>query len=111
MEVLQCPKCGSSEVKQVGYPQYQCAHCGTSFIPTQAPTGFVDVVLVKGPAGKTQIDAILALRQATTLSLNEAKRAVENLPAIIARDITVAEGERIKVALEKAGATVMLKPA
>ncbi len=111
MEKLQCPNCGSPDVQQVGYPEYKCAACGTHFIPTQAPTGFVDVVLVKSPAGKDQTKVILALRQATRLGLTEAKWATENLPAVIRENVTAAEGERIKTALEKAGAQVTLKPA
>jgi len=111
MEKLQCPSCGSPDVQQVGYPEYKCTHCGTRFIPDQAPSGFVDVVLVGIPPGKDEIDAIKAVRQATYLGLAEAKRAVENLPAVVKQNVPVAEGERIKAALEKAGATASLKPA
>jgi large subunit ribosomal protein L7/L12 len=111
MEKLICPSCGSPEVGQLGYPEYKCAYCGTRFVPAQAPTGFVDVVLVKSPAGKNQIDVIIALRRITKLGLSEAKQAVENLPSVIKQNVTIAEGERIKATLEKAGATATLKPA
>lgn len=95
----------------MGYPEYKCARCGTSFVPAQAPSGFVDVVLVQGPPAKDKISAIKALRQAIDLSLQEAKWAVDNQPVVIRQNVTVAEGERIKAALEKAGAKATLKPA
>ncbi len=111
MEKLQCPNRGSSEVKQVGYPEYKCASCGTSFIPDQAPSGFVDVVLLSAPAAKNEIEAIKVLRMATHLDLASAKRAVENPPVVILQNVSVAEGESLKAALEKIGAKATLKPA
>ncbi len=111
MEKLTCPSCGSPDVQQVGYPEYKCAHCGTHFVPNQAPTGFVDVVLVQAPTGKDLIKSIAAVRMASELGLNEAKRAVEHPPAVIRENVSAEEGERIKAALEKAGAVATLKPA
>jgi hypothetical protein len=110
MEKLQCPSCGSPDVQQVGYPEYKCTHCGTRFVPDQVPTGFVDVILVGIPPGKDEIEMIKAVRQATSLGLSEAKRAVENTPAVVKQNVPAAQGERIKAALEKAGATASLKP-
>jgi large subunit ribosomal protein L7/L12 len=71
----------------------------------------VDVVLVGIPPGKDEIEIIKAVRQATSLGLSEAKRAVENLPVVVKQNVPAAQGERIKAALEKAGATASLKPA
>lgn len=111
MEKLQCPNCGSTDVAQVGYPEYKCTYCGTSFVPTLAPSGFVDVVLTQSLGGKDEIKVIQAIRMATNLGLTEAKRAADNPPVVIKHSVTQAEGERIKTQLEKIGAKVMLKPA
>jgi ribosomal protein L7/L12 len=111
METMQCPSCGSPDIAQVGYPEYQCANCGTRFVPTQAPTGFVDVVLVSAPTGKNRNEIVMALRRLTSLDLSKAVWAVEHLPAVIMENIPVAEGERIKAELAKGGVTATLKPA
>jgi large subunit ribosomal protein L7/L12 len=83
---------------------------------TQTQTGFVDVVLVQ--AGKDTINVIQALREITTretvlemLDLATAKRLVEATPCVAARNVALEVGERVKARLEKAGATVELKPA
>ncbi len=110
MQTLVCPGCGSPDVQQVGYPEYKCTHCGTRFVPDQTPSGFVDVVLVQGAQGKDKMPVIAAIRQASKMGLVEALQAVENPPAVIKQSVNVAEGEKIKAALEKAGAVVMLKP-
>ena len=110
MDPLKCPNCGSIDLKQVSYTEYQCAYCGTKFVSAQAPSGFVDVVLTRVPGDKDGINVILALRSVTRLGLTEAKRAVDHPPAVIKQAVTLAEGERIKGVLEKAGAEVMLKP-
>ena len=109
MEALKCPGCGSTDVTQVGYPEYECAHCGTRFVPTRAPSGFVDVVLVQ--TSRKPMDVIVALREVTRLDLAAAKRAAETAPAVAAQNVALAEGERIKARLEKAGAAVELKAA
>jgi ribosomal protein L7/L12 len=111
MEQLKCPSCGSVDLKQVSFTEYQCAYCRTKFASSLAPSGFVDVVLTQVPGNKDEIDVIKAIRSVTRLGLTEAKRAVERTPAVIKQAVTQAEGERIKGILEKAGAEVMLKPA
>jgi ribosomal protein L7/L12 len=111
MEKMQCPNCGSNDVVLVAYPEYKCAYCGTRIVLPQAPTGFVDVVLVQAPQGKDQIKIIGVLRQASDLGLSEAKWAVEHMPWVICQNLPVAEGERIRAAIEKAGGLATLKPA
>ena len=110
MDKLKCPNCGSVDLKQVSFTEYQCAYCGTKFVSAQAPSGFVDVVLTQTPLKKDEINVIIAIRSVTSLGLTEAKRAVDRPPAVIKQAVTQAEGERIKGILEKAGAQVMLKP-
>jgi len=116
METLKCPSCGSSDLKQLSQAEYKCAHCGTGFVLTRAQTGFVDVVLVQ--AGKKKINVIQALREITTretvlemLDLARAKHLVDATPSVLAPNVTLDVGERVKARLEKAGATVELKPA
>jgi ribosomal protein L7/L12 len=116
METLKCPSCGSGDLNQLSSAEYKCSHCGTSFMLTYAKTGFVDVVLVQ--AGKKKIDVVMALREITTketvlemLDLATAKRLTDTTPCVVAPNVALEVGERVKARLEKAGATVELKPA
>jgi ribosomal protein L7/L12 len=116
METLQCPSCGRNELTRLDPAEYKCLHCGTSFILTRAETGFVDVVLVQ--AGPQKTDVILALREVTTreptiemLDLATAKRLTDSPPCVVVPNLSVEVGQRVKARLEKAGATVELKPA
>jgi ribosomal protein L7/L12 len=115
MEALRCPSCGSPALERGASGEYKCPYCGTRFVLTSAPgsaveTGLMDVVLVDYPRNK-QIHMIKALREATSLSLAAAKRATENLPAVIAENLSYAESERVRMRLEEAGATVEVRPA
>jgi ribosomal protein L7/L12 len=116
METLKCPSCGSSDINQLGPAEYKCPYCGTSFILTQAQIGFVDVVLVQ--AGKKKTDVILALREITAkettlklIDLATAKQLTDATPCVVAPNVLSEVGERVKVRLEKAGATVELRAA
>ncbi|MBN1535555.1 MAG: ribosomal protein L7/L12 [Anaerolineales bacterium] len=79
-------------------------------------TYFVDVVLVD--AGKNKINVIQALRNISAkesvlemLDLARAKQLVDSAPCIVAPNVNSEVGERVKLTLEKAGATVKLKAA
>jgi len=79
-------------------------------------TLFVDVILVD--AGKNKINVIQALREITTrenalemLDLARAKHLVDTTPCVIAPNVISEIGERVKLLLEKAGATIELKAA
>lgn len=116
MKALKCPSCGSSDLNQLSSSEYRCLYCGTGFMLTQAQTGFVDVVLVQ--AGPKKTDVILALREITTtetiletIDLARAKRLTDTTPCVVAPNLPLEVGERVKARLEKAGATVELKPA
>jgi ribosomal protein L7/L12 len=116
MEALKCPSCGSSDLHQLSPAEYKCTYCGTGFILTRAQTGFVDVVLVQ--AGKKKIEVIKALREITTrepvlemLDLATAKRLTDATPSVVAPNVPAEVGERVRARLERAGATVELKPA
>jgi ribosomal protein L7/L12 len=116
METLKCPSCGSNNLNQLGPVEYKCPHCGTGFMLTYNPTDFVDVVLLQ--SGNKKTDVILALREVTAqeasikmIDLMMAKQLTDATPCIIAPNVALEVGERVKVRLEKAGATVELKPA
>ena len=114
MEVLKCPSCGNPDLERGSGGEYRCAYCGARFVLTSpvrgsADAGLVDVVLLSYPA-KQQINVIKALREATRLGLADAKRATDALPAVVARDVPAAEGQRIQARLEAAGATVQVRP-
>jgi ribosomal protein L7/L12 len=117
MEPLKCPSCGSSNLTRVSAAEYKCPNCGTGFILTSAQnTGFVDVVLVQTGSKKT--DVVHALRDITgkepaiqLMDLRVALRFTENTPCVVVPNVPTDVGERVKTSLEKAGATVELKPA
>lgn len=66
-----------------------------------------DVVLTS--AGSSKISVIKEVRALTGLGLKEAKEMVEAAPKAIKEGIAKDEAEKIKEALEKAGASVELK--
>ncbi len=116
MEILKCPSCGASDLNHVGPAEYKCSHCGTGFVLTSVGTGFVDVVLVQ--TGKKPINVIQALREISTneatikmIDLATAKRLTDVTPSVVVPNVPSDVGERVKARLEKAGATVELKPA
>lgn len=58
--------------------------------------------------GSEKIKTIKALRAVTTLSLSEAKGAVEDAPTVIAESASKEDAEKMKKELEAAGAKVKL---
>ena len=59
-------------------------------------------------SGSEAIKVIKALRSVTTLSLGDAKKAVESVPFVIAESAPKEDAQKIKKALEEAGAKVDL---
>jgi len=59
-------------------------------------------------AGAEAIKVIKALRSVTTLSLGDAKKAVESAPFVVAETAPKEDAQKIKKALEEAGAKVEL---
>ena len=66
-----------------------------------------DVVLKDAGAGKLKV--VKAVREATGLGLKEAKDLVDGAPATVKEAMPKEEAEKLKAALEEAGATVELK--
>lgn len=66
-----------------------------------------DVVLAA--AGSNKIASIKEVRSVTGLGLKEAKELVESAPKPLKQGVSKEEAEKIKAALEKAGAVVELK--
>lgn len=60
-------------------------------------------------AGDQKINVIKALREVTALSLKEAKDLADAAPAMVKEGASKEDAEKIKAALEAAGATVTLK--
>lgn len=111
MDVLECTNCGSNDIKLLKYPEYICLHCGTKIVLTQAPTGFVDVIVLEPPIGPSKIQSIKKLRYAAGIDLKTAMDAVDRAPWRIYQHIPVVEGELIMAAIIKAGGDATLKPA
>jgi large subunit ribosomal protein L7/L12 len=59
-------------------------------------------------AGSDKIKVIKALRTVSTLSLGAAKEAVESAPFVVAESAAKEDAQKIKKALEEAGAKVEL---
>lgn len=66
-----------------------------------------DVVLKDAGAGKLKV--VKAVREATGLGLKEAKDLVDGAPSTVKEAMPKEEAEKLKAALEEAGATVELK--
>jgi large subunit ribosomal protein L7/L12 len=75
--------------------------------PAEEKTSF-DVVLKAAPADK-KIAVIKEVRTATGLGLKEAKDLVDGAPKTVKEALPKEEAEKLKKALEAAGATVELK--
>ena len=92
-------------------------------VSAAAPVGVVAVAGAAAPAveEKTEFDVILtgfgdkklnvikAIREITGLGLKEAKDMVEGCPKPVKEGVAKDEAEKIKAALEEAGATVEIK--
>lgn len=59
-------------------------------------------------AGSNKISAIKAIRSVTSLTLKDAKAAVEGVPFTVKEAISKAEAEELKSKIEKSGAEVKL---
>ena len=59
-------------------------------------------------AGDKKIDVIKAVRKVTTLSLTDAKNAVEGAPAVLAEAASKDDAQKIKEAVEAAGGKIKL---
>ncbi|HYA74912.1 MAG TPA: 50S ribosomal protein L7/L12 [Roseiarcus sp.] len=74
--------------------------------PVEEKTEFT---VVLAAAGDKKIEVIKEVRAITALGLKEAKDLVEGAPKPIKEGVSKEEAEKIKAALEKAGAKVELK--
>jgi large subunit ribosomal protein L7/L12 len=74
--------------------------------PAEEQTEFT---VVLAAVGEKKIEVIKEVRAATGLGLKEAKDLVEAAPKPVKEGVTKEEADKIKAALEKAGAKVELK--
>ncbi len=82
------------------------AGAGAAAAPVEEQTEFT---VVLSAIGDKKIEVIKEVRAITALGLKEAKDLVEAAPKPIKEGVSKEEAEKIKVALEKAGAKVELK--
>lgn len=75
--------------------------------PTEEEKTEFDVVLES--FGEKKIGVIKVVRAATALGLKEAKDLVEKAPAKVKEGLSKEDAEKLKTALEEAGATVSVK--
>ena len=74
--------------------------------PVEEQTEFT---VVLAAVGEKKIEVIKEVRAITSLGLKEAKDLVEGAPKPVKEGVSKEEAEKIKAALEKAGAKVELK--
>src|SRR6201996_7066466 len=79
---------------------------GAAAAPAEEQTEFT---VVLAAVGDKKIEVIKEVRAITALGLKEAKDLVEAAPKPIKEGVTKEEAEKIKAALEKAGAKVEVK--
>jgi large subunit ribosomal protein L7/L12 len=79
---------------------------GAAAAPAEEQTEFT---VVLAAIGDKKIEVIKEVRAVTGLGLKEAKDLVEAAPKPVKEGVTKEEAEKIKAALEKAGAKVELK--
>ncbi len=79
---------------------------GAAAAPAEEQTEFT---VVLAAIGDKKIEVIKEVRGVTGLGLKEAKDLVEGAPKPVKEGVTKEEAEKIKAALEKAGAKVELK--
>jgi large subunit ribosomal protein L7/L12 len=79
---------------------------GGAAAPVEEKTEFT---VVLAAAGDKKIEVIKEVRAITSLGLKEAKDLVEGAPKTVKEGVAKEEAEKIKAALEKAGAKVELK--
>jgi large subunit ribosomal protein L7/L12 len=79
---------------------------GAAAAPVEEQTEFT---VVLSAVGDKKIEVIKEVRAITALGLKEAKDLVEAAPKPIKEGVSKEEAEKIKAALEKAGAKVELK--
>jgi large subunit ribosomal protein L7/L12 len=79
---------------------------GAAAAPVEEQTEFTVVLTA---IGDKKIEVIKEVRAITALGLKEAKDLVEGAPKAVKEGVTKEEAEKIKAALEKAGAKVELK--
>jgi len=79
---------------------------GAAAAPVEEKTEFT---VVLAAVGDKKIEVIKEVRAITSLGLKEAKDLVEGAPKAVKEGVSKEEADKIKAALEKAGAKVELK--
>jgi large subunit ribosomal protein L7/L12 len=79
---------------------------GAAAAPAEEQTEFT---VILAATGEKKIEVIKEVRALTGLGLKEAKDLVEGAPKPVKEGVTKDEAEKVKAALEKAGAKVELK--
>lgn len=98
---------GVSAAAVVAAPAAGAAPAEAEAKPAEEEKTEFDVILT-GVSG-SRISVIKTVRELTGVGLKEAKELVESAPKAIREKVSKEEAEKVKEALEKAGATVEIK--
>ncbi len=108
VELRDCLKAHGVEPAAGGAPVMVAPTEGPAAGPAEEEKTEFDVVL-EGYGDKKKIGVIKVVRAATALGLKDAKDLVEKAPTKVKEGISKEDAEKLKTALEEAGATVSLK--
>ncbi len=81
------------------------SNAGAAAQPTETKTEFKVTI---EDSGAEKIKVIKALRTVTTLAIGDAKKAVDSVPYVVAEAASKEDADKMKKALEEAGAKVKL---
>src|ERR1700749_4883550 len=99
-------KWGVSAAAAVAVAAAPAAGGAAAAAPAEEQTEFT---VILAAAGDKKIEVIKEIRAITALGLKEAKDLVEGAPKTVKEGVSKEDAEKIKAALEKAGAKVELK--
>jgi large subunit ribosomal protein L7/L12 len=94
------------EIRGVGGTEPVITVSSTGNTDGEKKTAF-DVILVS--AGQSKLGVVKAVKESMGLGLKEAKEIVDKAPVVVAENVSKAEAEALKAALEEAGAEAEIK--
>ncbi len=107
LELNELVKAVEEEFGVSAAPVAAVAAPGAAAAPAAEEKTEFDVILAN--FGAKKLDVIKAVREITGLGLKDAKDLVEAAPKAVKEGVSKDEAEKVKKALEEAGATVELK--
>lgn len=104
MALIQCPECG----KEISDQSPACIHCGYPLSPTPVPEEPVySVALLDAAPGPN--DTLDILQNQLGMSFSDAAAAIDNVPSVLARNLTMSEAHAMEGLFTKYGRVKILR--